>query len=78
MNLQIRDPEVRKKAEKLARLRNTNLTEAVHDALEYRLNSLPRRSVSEVAAEIRAELKALSPGPGHEMTKEEIDAMWGQ
>lgn len=78
MNLQIRDPEVRSKAEKLARLRKTTLTDAVREALDFRLKHLPKRPLVEVAAEIRAELKALSRGPGHIMTKEEIDDMWGQ
>lgn len=78
MNLQIRDPEVRMKAERLARLRKTTLTDAVRDALDFRLDHLPKRPLYEVVDELHAELMALSTGPGHTMTKEEIDDMWGQ
>ena len=78
MNLQIRDPEVRLKAERLARLRKTTLTDAVREALDFRLDNLPKRPLHEIVEELHAELLALSTGPGHVMTKEEIDEMWGQ
>lgn len=78
VNLQIRDPDVRSKAEKLARLRKTTLTDAVRDALDFRLEHLPKRPLREVAVELHEELLALSKGPGRAMTKEEIDGMWGQ
>lgn len=78
MNLQIRDPDVRKKAENLARLRKTTLTDAVREALDFRLKSLPKRPLIDVVDEAHARLMALSNGPGHEMSKAEIDAMWGQ
>ncbi len=80
MNLQIRDPEVRRKAEKLARLRNTTLTRAVSDALDasLKLEQRDRRPLFEVAKKLNAEMRALSRGAGHVMTKEEIDDMWGQ
>ena len=77
MNLQIRDPEVRKRAEKLARIENKSLTKAVGDAINEKLNRVERRqSVAEIAAEIAAELKAISKPGGHRMTKDEIDEMW--
>ena len=78
MNLQIRDPDVRKKAEKLALLRKTTLTDAVREALDFRLESLPKRPLIDVVDEAHARLMALSKGPGRKMTKDEIDAMWGQ
>ena len=78
MNLQIRDPEVRKKAERLAKLQNVTLTKAVGDALDFRIKHLPKRPLREIAEELHAEMKALSKGEGHIMTKDEIDAMWGQ
>ena len=79
MNLQIRDPEVRKKAERLAKLQNVTLTKAVGDALDETLGRIEKkRPLREIAAEIRAELASLSRGPGHIMTKDEIDDMWGQ
>jgi hypothetical protein len=37
-----------------------------------------KRPIAEVAKELHAELMALSKGPGHTMTKDEIDDMWGQ
>jgi antitoxin VapB len=82
MNLQIRDPRAREKAEKLARLQNTTMSEAVIDALDFRLKHVEkaehRRSAMDVAAEIRASLLAKSKGLGPLMTKEDMDAMWGQ
>jgi hypothetical protein len=79
MNLQIRDPLVRRNAEELARLQGTTMTKAVGDAVAEKLMRMQGRvSVSEAAHRARTRLNALSGGPGHEMTKDEIDAMWGQ
>ena len=77
MNLQIRDPLVRAKAEKLARIEKTTMTKAVHDALDFKLEHIqPKRSVSEIAAEIRARVAKIAKPGGHRMTKDEIDDMW--
>lgn len=77
MNLQIRDPEVRRKAEKLARIRNTTLTKAVGEALDAELARVERKkTVSEIAAEIRADIARIAKPGGHMMTKDEIDEMW--
>jgi hypothetical protein len=79
MNLQIRDPMVRRKAEELARLQGTTMTKAVGDAVAEKLSRMRGQvSVSEAAHRARIRLNALSRGPGHDMTKDEIDAMWGQ
>jgi antitoxin VapB len=84
MNLQIRDPRAREKAEKLARLEKTTMSEAVINALDFRLKHVdqakipPRRPLMEVAREIQQDLRAMAKGPPRPMSKEEIDAMWGQ
>jgi antitoxin VapB len=78
MNLQIRDPRARDMARKLAVMNDCTMTEAVVDALDFRIKSVKqKRPLAEVAAELAAELRALSTGPGHTMTKDEIDEMWG-
>ena len=77
MNLQIRDPQARKLAERLARVENKTMSKAVVDALDFKLKHVePKRSVAEIAAEIRAEFAAMGKPGGHLMTKDEIDDMW--
>ena len=77
MNLQIRDPLVRKKAERLARIEGTSMTKAVHDALDFKLKHVePKQSLAEFAAQLGAELRAMGKPGGHMMTKDEIDDMW--
>ena len=79
MNLQIRDPQARKLAERLARVENKTMSKAVVDALDFKLKHVePKRTVAEVAAEIRARVAKVAKPGGHLMTKDEIDAMWGQ
>ncbi len=72
MALSIRDPEVGSLARKLADLRKTNMTEAIAFALR---NELKReRDKRQLAQQLRAEA---GPNP-REVTKYDIDAMWGQ
>ncbi len=66
MNLQIRDPRARELARRIAQRRHISMTEAVVEALEAEY----RR----VSAD---ELVVLANPGGQDMTKDEIDAMWG-
>jgi antitoxin VapB len=85
MTLQIHDPRAEEMAERLARLRDVSVDDAVVDALEKRLEQASEverakqvRPLAEIAGEFGDRLRALSKGPGRVMTKDEIDAMWGQ
>lgn len=78
MNLQIRDPRAHKLARQLAERRHVSLTEAVIDALEAQLKAENSRvPLPERLKAISGRLKAKGAAGGHEMTKEEIDDMWG-
>jgi antitoxin VapB len=82
MNLQIRDPLAHELARELAEKRKITLTEAVIVALKAELekeNSAQEksRSLVERHAFLAEKLKALGAGEGREMTKDEIDEMWG-
>jgi antitoxin VapB len=78
MNLQIRDPRAHELARRLAEKRKVSMTEAVIDALEARLQQESARTpLADRLAAIANELKAKSGEGGREMTKDEIDAMWG-
>ncbi len=79
MNLQIRDPKAHALARELAKRRKVSMTEAVISALEAELRrDAGRTPLAERAKTIADELRALSKGEGRDMTKDEIDAMWGQ
>ena len=78
MNLQIRDKRAHELARKLAEKRNTSMTEAVITALEDALGrAQPDEHLVERFAALADELHRRSPGRGRDMTKDEIDAMWG-
>lgn len=78
MNLQIRDPRAHKLARQLAERRHVSLTEAVIEALEAQLRAENSRvPLSERLKDISGRLKAKGAAGGHEMTKDEIDDMWG-
>jgi hypothetical protein len=79
MGISIRDPEVGKLARELADLRKTNMTEAIAYALreEVRRERAKRPLVERLEALADETLAMAKPG-GHVMTKEEIDALWGQ
>jgi antitoxin VapB len=79
MTLSIRDPEAAKLARELAALRGTNMTEAIVHALRSELErERAKRPLRERLAELARQLKAMEGPNPREVTKEEIDAMWGQ
>jgi antitoxin VapB len=78
MNLQIRAPRAHELALELARKRRVPMTEAVIEALEAELkreNQCAPLATRLVA--IATELRAKAGGDGREMSKDEIDQMWG-
>lgn len=78
MNLQIRDPRAHELARQLAEKRRVSLTEAVIDALEAQLRAEQSRTpLAERLKGIAGRLRAKGNAGGHEMTKDEIDEMWG-
>ncbi len=78
MHLQIRDPRARELARRIAQRRHISMTEAVVEALEaeYRRVSA-QQSLAERLGAIADELVVLAKPGGRDMTKDEIDAMWG-
>jgi len=78
MNLQIRDPRAHELAKRIARRRHVSMTEAVVGALEaeYRRVSAELPLAERLGA-IADELVALASPGGRDMTKDEVDAMWG-
>ena len=89
MNLQIRDPRARELAEKLAAKKGVTMSEAVVGALEAELRRatpaveqeepVSERIAPERLARIKAIIADFTKGrkPGRDMTKDEIDDMWG-
>jgi len=78
MNLQIRDPRAHELARQLAEKRKISMTEAVVGALEAELKrESTRRPLAERLASIARELKATAGKGGRDMSKDEIDEMWG-
>jgi antitoxin VapB len=78
MNLQIRDPRAHKIAGMIARRRNISMTEAVIGALEAEWGrTAAEKTLPERLAAIADDLAALGSPGGRDMTREEIDAMWG-
>jgi antitoxin VapB len=79
MAVSIRDPEVAKLARELARLRKTNMTEAIAHALRSELQrERDKRPLREQLEELAAELKAEAGPNPREVTKEDIDELWVQ
>ncbi len=79
MGISIRDPEVGELARTLARLRGTNMTEAIAHALREELKrERDRRPLAERLRALAEGLKAEAGPNGREVTKDEIDALWGQ
>ena len=76
MNLQIRDPRAHELARRLAEKRKVSMTDAVIDTLEAELRR-ESRPLAERLATIAGELRSKARPGGHDMTKEEVDAMWG-
>jgi len=79
MNLQIRDPRARELAQRLAEKRKITLTEAVIVALEAELSKeeMPKPPLQDRVAKIVDRLHAMKGTRGRDMTKDEIDEMWG-
>lgn len=78
MNLQIRDPRAHQLARQLAEKRHISLTEAVIEALEAQLqHESAQTPLATRLAEIADRLQAKARAGGRDMTKDEIDEMWG-
>jgi antitoxin VapB len=79
MGISIRDPEVGKLARELASLRKTNMTEAIAHALRSELKrERDKRPLAERLEELAARARAEAGPNPRDVTKEDIDAMWGQ
>jgi antitoxin VapB len=79
MGISIRDPEVGELARELARLRQTNMTEAIVHALRSELKrERHERPLAERPEELAAQLGAEAGPNPREVSKKDIDAMWGQ
>jgi antitoxin VapB len=79
MGISIRDPEVGELARELARLRKTNMTEAIAHALRSELKrERDTRPLEDRLEDLANETMAMAKPGGYVMTKEEIDELWGQ
>lgn len=79
MNLQIRDPRAHDLARRLAARRGVSMTEAVIDALEAELQKVAAKEPLSVRLKaIADDLAAMAKPGGRDLTKDEIDDMWGQ
>ena len=78
MGISIRDPEVGKLARELARMRKTNMTEAIAHALRSELKrEHDKRPLAERLEELAQETIAMAGPNPRDVTKEEIDELWG-
>ncbi len=79
MGISIRDPEVGELARRLALLRKTNMTEAIAHALREELRRERQKiPLAERLDDIARQLQAQAGPNGRDVSKEEIDALWGQ
>ncbi len=79
MGISIRDPEVADLARRLARLRGTNMTEAIAHALKAELKrERDKRPLIERLEALADETVAMAGPNRRDVTKEEIDDLWGQ
>ena len=76
MNLHIRDARAIALAEKLAEQKGVSVDEAVVGALEAQLNE-QSETLAEFGNRLAEELKARGKPGGRDLTKEEIDQLWG-
>lgn len=75
----VRDPRAAQLARKLAKLKGSTMTEAVIVALENDLvREHARLSLADRYAAVAAELAGKAGPHRRNMTKGDIDAMWGQ
>ena len=78
MGISIRDPEVGELARELARLRKTNMTQAIAYALRSELKrERDKRPLEERLEELAEQLQAEAGPNPREVTKDEIDELWG-
>ncbi|MDR0781514.1 MAG: type II toxin-antitoxin system VapB family antitoxin [Pseudomonadales bacterium] len=78
MYLQIRDPRARELARKIAQRRHVSMTEVVVQALETEYRRVATQPpLATRLSEIADELAAIAKPGGQDMSKDEIDAMWG-
>ncbi|HEY5818240.1 MAG TPA: type II toxin-antitoxin system VapB family antitoxin [Mesorhizobium sp.] len=75
MNLRIRNPRAHELAKELAARRNLSLTDAVIEALERELRR--GSGLAERLAALGGDLRKKGGESGRDMSKDEIDAMWG-
>ncbi len=78
MPISIRDPRAEILARELASRRGTNMTEAIVAALETAIAAdRARVPLADRVAEIVDDLRAKARPGGRDMSRDEIDAMWG-
>ena len=82
MNLHVRDPRALELAQKLSEQNGVSIDEAVISALEAQLESRPQRladrqSLPERLKKLADELARSSGPDGRDLTKDEVDRMWG-
>jgi antitoxin VapB len=78
MGISIRDPEGGELARELARLRKTNMTEAIAHALRGELRrERDKRPLEERLEDLANETMAMAGPHARDVTKEEIDELWG-
>lgn len=78
MSISIRDPKAEILAKELAARRGTNMTQAIISALEEAIAAdRARVPLSRRVAAITEELKTKARPGGRDMSRDEIDAMWG-
>jgi hypothetical protein len=76
MGISIRDPEAGELARELAKLRKTNMTEAIAHALRSELKrKRDKRPLEERLEDHANETMAMAKPSSHVMTKEEIDQL---
>ncbi len=78
MALNIRDSRAEQLAKELASYRHTTMTQAVIDALSNELERERQKVPLKDRIEALRQTHFKGVMQGHDMTKDEIDAMWGQ
>ena len=76
--ISIPDPEVSELARELAKVRKTNMTEAIAHALRAELKrERDKRPLRERLEDLAREAMAMAGPNPREVTKEELDELWG-